>query len=88
VLPQIRPATAALGSGLTGATPNYGKVPGMDQAAGEVEAALAPLWRLMSFLRLRLYQKADVMQKMGRGTGTDSMLPAQLHWLRVSERAG
>jgi hypothetical protein len=41
----------------------------MDQAAGEVETALAPLWRLMSFLRLRLYQKADVMQRMGRGTG-------------------
>jgi len=60
----------------------------MDQAAGEVETALVPLWRLMSFLRLRLFQKADVMQRMGRGTGTDSTLPAQFHWLRVSERAG
>ena len=67
---------------------DYGKVPGMDQAAGELETALAPLWRLMSFLGLRLYQKADVMQRMGRGAGTDSKLSAQLHWLRVSERAG
>ena len=46
----------------------------MDQAAGEAEISLVPLWSLMRFLSLRLKPKAAARPRMGRGPGTDAEL--------------
>ena len=44
----------------------------LDQAPGEVETALVPLWSLMRFLSLRLKPKAAARPRMGRGPGTEA----------------
>ena len=42
----------------------------MDQALGEVETAVEPLWSLMRFLSLRLKPKAAARPSRGSGPGT------------------
>ena len=50
----------------------------MDQAPGEAEISLVPLWSLMRFLSLRLKPKAAATPRMGRGPGTDAAPPLEL----------
>ena len=52
----------------------------MDQAPGEVEISLEPLWSLMRFLSLRLKPKAAATPSTGSGPGTEAAGPAGAGW--------
>ena len=65
------------------ATPVTARCQVLDQAPGEVETALVPLWSLMRFLSLRLKQKAAARPRMGRGPGTEAGAVGPLKLLMV-----